>query len=80
MIRSAPAITAPCTTERPIPPRPKTATLSPALTFAVLSTAPIPVVTPQPSRHTLSSGASLRIRASEISDATVRSANVDDPM
>ncbi len=64
MMRSAPAITAPWITERPMPPRPKTATLAPGVTLAVFSTAPIPVVTPQPSRHTRSSGASLRIFAS----------------
>jgi hypothetical protein len=32
----------------PIPPRPKTTTLSPTCTLAVLTTAPTPVVTPQP--------------------------------
>eukprot|EP00166_Cyanidium_caldarium_P005565 ctg_6843.g463 len=35
------------------------ATVSPALTLAVLITAPMPVVTPHPSRQTFSSGASL---------------------
>ena len=80
MIRSAPAITAPCTTERPIPPSPKTATLSPALTFAVLSTAPMPVVTPQPRRHIFSSGASWLILASDTSAQTVYSEKVLVPM
>ncbi len=47
-----------------MPPRPKTATVAPGSTLAVLSTAPMPVVTPQPSRQTFSSGASLRIFAS----------------
>ncbi|MNR17807.1 hypothetical protein D3C85_1344910 [compost metagenome] len=58
MIRAALALTAPMTADRPIPPRPKMATVSPGLTLAVLITAPIPVVTPQPSRQTFSSGAS----------------------
>src|SRR5229473_1832607 len=43
-IIEAPAIRAPCTTFRPIPPRPNTTTRSPGCTFAVLRTAPIPVV------------------------------------
>ena len=46
----APAITAPITHDRPTPPRPMTATLAPAGTCAVLSTAPTPVVTQQPIR------------------------------
>ena len=32
----------------PMPPRPNTTTFAPGSTFAVLMTAPIPVVTPQP--------------------------------
>jgi hypothetical protein len=46
----------------------------------VLSTAPIPVVTAQPNRQTVSSGASLRIFASAISGSTVHSAKVEVPM
>ena len=80
MMRAAPAITAPCTTERPMPPRPKTATVAPGCTFAVFSTAPMPVVMPQPSRQTFSSGASARILASAISGTTVYSAKVEVPM
>ena len=57
MMRPALAITAPCTTDKPMPPRPKTATLAPASTLAVFNTAPMPVVMPQPSRQTFSSGA-----------------------
>ncbi len=63
-----------------MPPSPKTATQAPGSTFAVCTTAPIPVVTPQPSSHTLSSGASLRILASAISGTTVQWAKVDVPM
>ena len=48
MILSAPTIFAPWITFRPMPPRPNTTTLAPASTFAVKSTAPTPVVTPQP--------------------------------
>ena len=40
-----------------MPPRPKTATVEPGLTCAVLSTAPMPAVTTQPRRHTSASGA-----------------------
>ena len=48
MMRSAPTMRAPWTTFRPMPPRPKTATVEPGSTFIVKATAPIPVVTPQP--------------------------------
>ena len=48
IILSAPTILAPWMTFRPIPPNPNTITLSPAWTFAVFTTAPTPVVTPQP--------------------------------
>jgi hypothetical protein len=48
--------------------------------LAVLSTAPMPVVTPQPSRQTFSSGASLGILATEISGSTVYSEKVEVPM
>lgn len=50
------------------------------LTFAVLKTAPHPVDTPQPSRHTFSSGADLSISATLCSCTTVYSLNVDVPM
>ena len=48
MILSAPTILAPWMTLSPMPPRPNTATLAPGYTLAVLITAPMPVVTPQP--------------------------------
>ena len=44
----APASFAPWMTLRPMPPSPNTTTLSPGWTLAVLTTAPTPVVTPQP--------------------------------
>ena len=48
MILSAPTILAPWMTLSPIPPSPNTTTLAPGVTLAVLTTAPTPVVTPQP--------------------------------
>jgi len=80
MMRFALALTAPMITAKPMPPRPNTATVSPAFTFAVLETAPNPVVTPQPSRHTFSRDASLLIFAKEISGITVYSEKVEVPM
>ncbi len=49
-------------------------------TFAVFSTAPIPVVIPQPNKQTLSNGASGLILATAISGSTVYSENVDVPI
>ena len=40
----------------PMPPRPNTATVEPGVTLAVLSTAPMPVVTPQPSSPKMQHG------------------------
>ena len=48
MIMSAPASRSPWITLSPMPPSPNTTALAPASTLAVLMTAPIPVVTPQP--------------------------------
>ena len=48
MIMLAPTMRAPWTTFRPMPPSPKITTFAPASTLAVLITAPMPVVTPQP--------------------------------
>ncbi len=45
----------------PIPPQPMTATVDPGATFAVLNTAPTPVVTAQPISAARSSGMSSRI-------------------
>ena len=80
IIRLAFAIVAPITAERPMPPRPKMATVAPSSTFAVFITAPIPVVTPQPNKHTSSNGAALLTFANEISGNTVYSENVEQPM
>ena len=48
MMRDAPAIAAPFTADRPMPPQPITATVAPGSTFAAWNTAPTPVITPQP--------------------------------
>ena len=80
MMRLQLAIRAPWITARPIAPSPNTATVEPSSTLAVLNTAPIPVVMPQPSRQTLSSGASLLTLASDTSGTTVYSENVEVPM
>ena len=74
MIGWAPASAAPCTTFRPTPPAPKTATDWPGSTRAVLITAPTPVITPQPTRQALSSGMSASIGMQPLSGTTVNSA------
>ena len=56
MIRRAPASAAPMTHESPTPPSPMTATVDPAGTSAVLTTAPTPVETPQPMSAATSGG------------------------
>ena len=66
-------------TESPTAPRPNTATVEPASTFIVLMTAPIPVVIPQPSKHTRSSFAAGFILAREISAHTVYCEKVEVP-
>ena len=61
MILPAPTSRAAWMVFRPTPPQPHTATLAPGGTFARLNTGPAPASTPQETRHTTSSGASLRI-------------------
>lgn len=61
-------------------PNPNTATVAPASTLHVLRTAPSPVATPQPNKHTFSRAASLAILAHEISASTVYSDMVLHPM
>src|SRR5204862_126190 len=56
------------------PQAPNTGTDAPGSTFAVLMPAPTPVITPQPTRQALSSGASLRIFTHPVSGMTVSSA------
>src|SRR3954466_13826622 len=63
--------------ERPTPPAPNTATLSPGCTLARLNTEPMPVTTPQAIRHAEVSGTSLSIGTACTSLTTVISANDD---
>jgi len=59
---------------------PKTATVEPGSTFAVLRIAPMPVGTAQPITQALDNGASFEIFATEISGRTVYSAKLLSPM
>ena len=59
MMRPAAAMRAAWMTFRPMPPTPMTTTVSPGRTLARLSTAPVPVTTPQPMRQAASNGTSL---------------------
>ena len=63
--------------ERPTPPAPNTAALSPGCTLARLNTEPMPVTTPQAMRHAEVSGTSLSIGTACTSLTTVISANDD---
>ena len=74
MIWRAPASFAPWIAEMPTPPQPKTATVEPGSIFAVLSTAPTPVVTPHPINAARSSGISLVIFTSAFSCTSIFSA------
>ena len=76
-IRDAPAIRQPWSADRPTPPHAITAQVLPGSIRAVLSTAPTPVVTPQPISAARSSGMSLRIFTSERSWVSICSANED---
>ncbi len=79
MMTAAPAIRAPWITDWPTPPQPITATLAPGRTPAVLSAAPRPVVTPQPSRASSSSARLVCTGTTEASCTTMASANVPQP-
>ena len=74
MIMPAPAMRAPWIAARPTPPAPNTATVAPGSTRAVLSTAPTPVVTPQPISAARSSGMSSRIFTTAFSCTSICSA------
>ena len=65
---------APWIAARPTPPQPNTATVEPGSMRAVLSTAPTPVVTPQPISAARSSGMSSRIFTSAFSWTSIFSA------
>ena len=77
MMRPAPAIAAPLIADRPMPPQPITATVSPGSTLAVLNTAPTPVITPQPISAARSSGMSSRIFTTAFSCTSICSAKDD---
>src|SRR5262245_17178403 len=62
-------------TEMPTPPAPNTATEDPGVTCAVLSAAPTPVVTAQPTNAALSSGISSGILTTLRSCISIFSAN-----
>ena len=77
----APEATAPSTEARPTPPRPTTATVVPARTCAVLTTAPTPVSTAQPKSAASSSGRSFGSTfTAERRETTAYSANAEQPM
>ena len=61
MILPAPTSPAAWIVFRPMPPQPNTTTVEPGGTLARLTTEPKPAITPQLTRQTTSSGASLRI-------------------
>ena len=74
MMRLAPASFAPMMMLRPTPPAPNTATLLPGRRWAVLSTAPTPVVTAQPMSAATVGGMSLSSTTQHSSGTTVWSA------
>ena len=77
MMRDAPAIAAPFTADRPMPPQPITATVEPGSTFAAWNTAPTPVITPQPTSAQRSSGTSSRTFTTACSCTSIFSAKAD---
>ena len=80
MMRAAPAMRAPWSTDWPTPPQPMTATVDPGRTRAVLSAAPTPVVTPQPIRASCSGGRSVSTLTTEDSSTVIASAKVPRPV
>ena len=79
MIVVAPAMRAPWMTLRPTPPQPKTATVLPAATRAVLMAAPTPVVTPHPTSAAWGKGMSSSMGTAATSGTTVYSPMVPTP-
>ena len=75
----APDTRAPWITDRPTPPHPITATVDPGLTFAVLITAPTPVVMPQPISAATSNGTSGSTLIAPCQGMTTSSAHVPHP-
>jgi hypothetical protein len=79
MIRPAPATIAPSRHDRPTPPSPTTATVSPAFTSAVFTAAPTPVTTAQPNSAASCIGTSAGIFCTELRGTTAYSAKHDSP-
>ncbi len=69
----APESTPPCTQLRPMPPRPKTAMVAPVSTLARFTTAPKPVMMPQPISAAQSNGTRGSMGMALCSRTTVRS-------
>ena len=70
MILAAPASTAPITHESPTPPSPRTATVDPAGTSAVFTTAPTPVETQHPMSAATSGGTPSGIGTTAVAGTT----------
>ena len=79
-IALAPEASAPSSDASPTPPRPMTATVEPARTCAVFTTAPTPVSTAQPKSAASSSANSGSIFTAERRETTAASANAEQPM
>ena len=77
MIFAAPARTPPCTQLSPMPPRPKTAMDAPTSTRARFSTAPTPVMIPQPMSAAHSKGTRGSTGIALCSRTTVRSVKAE---
>ncbi len=75
MIREAPEMRAPCTTLRPTPPQPMTATVSVGRTPATLNAAPRPVTTAQPRIAARCAGMSFGTGTTARSSSSIRSAS-----
>src|SRR5690606_5511699 len=76
---TAPTALAASSDEKPTPPSPTTATLVPASTFAVLITAPAPVMTAQPNSAASSQGSVGSIFTADRRETTVYSAKAAQP-
>src|SRR5918995_7264601 len=78
-ISDAPATRAPCIAEMPTPPQPNTTTDDPGVTLAVLTAAPTPVMTPQPTSEAISRGTSGSIFTAPWWGTIISSAHVPAP-
>ena len=76
---AAPQTRAPWITLMPTPPQPKTTTVEPGSTLAVLMAAPTPVMTAQPISEATSKGTSSSILMAPCQGMIVSSAHVPAP-